>query len=408
MISKVISSGIMILLLSLSINIGGNNVKKVSRNIDNSLFDSLVSFSMESGGEILSNNNFNTVYSPLSLYSVLSVMSTLTNEESDSYYELSEALQINKTSIENSFKLLKKDIRNGLKKCNVTNSLWYDNVDNIYNEEFLKEQTNKVYVTLKKEDFKKNGPSAFAGFIKKSTNGLIDPDPNDFDYMKNNNFALLNTIYYNGTWSKKFDNNHNIQFINDKGISKEYTSISKEEDVYYYNDVRINSIRMDYKDGAYIIMVKPIDNSNETLNDIMKDYGYLSRILSHYRDVDVLTKREIIIDIPKFEVKSTFDLNDHIKDDLGINAIYELSNKEFSPMLNSPDCYFKMTEIKQMSYIKVDEKGTKVAAATFSFGCGGNMAMQPVNFTVDKSTLYIINSKTDIPMFMGVIRDVGE
>lgn len=412
MTSKVITSGVMLLLLSLSINLGSKNAKSVNRDINDSLLDSIVSFSMQSGGEILSNSDVSSVYSPLSLYNVLCVMSTLTSVGSDSYYELSEVLQIDKNTIENEFLTLTKDISDGLKKCGVSNSLWYDNKDNIYNEEFLKDKTKKLGVTLKKEDFKTNGPSAFAGFIKKSTAGLIDPNPSDFDYMKNNNFALLNTLYYDGTWAKKFDRNHEITFVNDHGVGKGYTSISKEESVYCYSDARVDSIRMNYKDGAYMIMIKPTENSEGkvigTINDILNDYSYLSRIINNYRNVNNLTKREINIDIPKFEVNATFDLNNHIQSDLGIKSIYKFNNKEFSPMLNNEDCYFMMTDIKQMSYIKVDEKGTKAAAATFSFGCGGNMAMQPEEFIVDRPTAYIIISETDIPLFMGVIRNVGE
>ena len=64
-----------------------------------------------------------------------------------------------------------------------------------------------------------------------------------------------------------------------------------------------------------------------------------------------------------------------------------------------------MTTVEQMSYIEVDEKGTKVASATFSFGCGG-MAPEPNFFTVDRPTGYIIMSETDIPLFMGTIRSV--
>lgn len=161
-----------------------------------------------------------------------------------------------------------------------------------------------------------------------------------------------------------------------------------------------------------MIMIKPTETSNGevigTINDVLNDYSYLSRIVSYYRNIDSLTQREINIDIPKFEINSTFDLNNHIQNYLGISSIYKLNNKEFSPMLNNEECYFMMTDIKQMSYIKVDENGTKAASATFSFGCGGNMAMQPEEFVVNRPTAYIIVSETDIPLFMGVIRNVGE
>ena len=408
MTSKAKISGILLLLMSLTINMGSCSTKPAVRDISDTLLDNVISFSMQSGGEILTKSEDNEIYSPIGLYSVLSVMTTLTSEDCDSYLELSEALQTDKESIENEFITLTKDIKDSLKKCKVTNSLWYDNKDNVYNVNYLKDETKKLGVSLKEEDFALNGPSKFAGFIKDSTNGLINPNPSDFEYMRSINFALLNTLYYDGEWNEEFKNTHNVEFTNDKGEKKYYNAMSKEEQVYTYDDTRVNSIRMDYKDGAYMILFKPRENDQglieESLNDILLDYSYVGRILNHYRDEEAITQRSMTIDIPKFKTESSFDLNNHIKEDLGVNSIFNLNNKEFSPILNTGNV-FMMTEVKQMSYIEVDEKGTKVASATFSFGCGANSAM-PTFFSVDRPTAYIIVSETDIPLFMGTIRNV--
>ena len=405
--SKTKVSMLMLLFLSLTINGVGCASKPAVRDISDSLLDNITYFSVQSGGQVLSSSSKNEIYSPLGLYSVLNMMTVLTDEDSDSYLELSEALQTDKSGIEDNFKVLTKDITDSLKKSKVTNSLWFDNKDDVYNKSYLEDETKKLGASLKEIDFALEGPSKFAGFIKDATSGLINPNPSDFEWMRTQNFALLNTLYYDGQWEKEFDGNRFVEFIDDQGQTLSYKSIRKEEQVYAYKDNRISSIRMNYKDGAYMIMFKPEivpgEFKVESLNDILSDYDYLGRIIKHYQDEESLSFREIKIEIPKFKTTSKFSLNEHIKDDLNIPSIYNFG-KDFSPMLNEGND-FMMTTVEQMSYIEVDEKGTKVASATFSFGCGG-MAPEPNFFTVDRPTGYIIMSETDIPLFMGTIRSV--
>lgn len=97
-------------------------------------------------------------------------------------------------------------------------------------------------------------------------------------------------------------------------------------------------------------------------------------------------------------------LNDPLKA-LGMPRAFS-GNADFSAMADRPVC---ISEVKQKSYVAVDEEGTEAAAVTTVTVTALAMPMRPArNFTmiVDRPFFFVISDRrTQTILFMGIVND---
>ena len=173
-----------------------------------------------------------------------------------------------------------------------------------------------------------------------------------------------------------FNNIDNVTYLNHVISSKYYRNeICEVTYDYYHNDNKI----------MYIL---PRNNIKEVLD---------SNIFELINKGNMM---EVNLTVPKFDVKSSFDLIEALKN-LGVNEIFNQNTKDIKS-IKGTDVF--VSTIKQDARIVLDEEGTKAAAVTIVGEA--ETAIDPtsrINFKLDRPFIYVILDSKDVPLFIGTI-----
>ena len=140
-----------------------------------------------------------------------------------------------------------------------------------------------------------------------------------------------------------------------------------------------------------------LPDENTTLSELLSRENALSTLLEggESRDADITYR------IPKFRFSSDFDLAPLIKA-LGAEDIFT-ERADFSAMTAQPAA---VSQIKQQSFIEVNEKG--VAASAYTMIDAVAMGLPPegleqLDFTLNRPFLYAITADGGALMFVGTV-----
>lgn len=230
----------------------------------------------------------------------------------------------------------------------------------------------------------------------KQTNGMI---PSIIDQLNPNAIAvIMNAIYFNGTWDKKFDKNDTK-----KEPFKGYTRDIKRVDMMHQNakfdfveQEDFSAINLPYGNGTYNMTVILPHNGKST-TEIMEKLN--AEKLSELNNK--MEKCIVDLKLPRFSTSTETQLNKPISN-LGAPSMFISSQADFSKISDTP---MFISSMLQKAKIEVSEEGTKAAAVT-----AGVMMMsalpseQPrrVEFHADHPFVYLITeSHTEAIFFIG-------
>ena len=216
--------------------------------------------------------------------------------------------------------------------------------------------------------------------------------------------VLLNAIYFNGIWSKKFNDNgtklRNFRKIDGSNI--EVPMMSKEDTLEYaFNDL-FQAIRLPYGNKQYnMVVVLPsegksskdvIDELNaENWNNWMKSFA---------------NEDHVVVQMPRFKFAFNLELKEALKK-MGMEQAFSPALSDFSGISGDPDLY--ISSVIHKSYIDVNETGTEAAAVTaitFTTTSVGPEPVKKIYFIVDKPFVFAITEKdTGAILFIGEVRN---
>ena len=209
---------------------------------------------------------------------------------------------------------------------------------------------------------------------------------------------IMNAIYFNGTWSEKFDKNDTKkeQFY---GFTRDikYVDMMHRNAKYYYTSNEVYSaVTLPYGSGAYSMTVL-LPNDGKFVDDVKKCLNADS-IASLRRNME-----ECLVDLklPRFTTEMKLSLKDIISK-LGAPSMFDASRADFSSFANG-NVY--VSEMLQKAKIEVSEEGTKAAAVTM--GMMKITAIRPdeprrVDFHCNRPFVYMIQDNyTGAILFMG-------
>lgn len=113
---------------------------------------------------------------------------------------------------------------------------------------------------------------------------------------------------------------------------------------------------------------------------------------------------EVQWSVPKFDVNSNLNLLDTLKS-LGITTLLDPDRAGLS---NLTDISAYLSDVFQLSRVKVDEEGVEAAAVTILADEGGIPEGDPevCVMDLDRPFLFVVRSQ-DLPLFVGVVNQVG-
>ena len=110
-------------------------------------------------------------------------------------------------------------------------------------------------------------------------------------------------------------------------------------------------------------------------------------------------EREVILKLPRFEIDTSTDLIDLLKN-LGIVRAFDAFNAEFDKIADSGTLF--ISKMKQLARIEVNEEGTKAAAVTIaemSYTTSVGPGPLPVEFYADHPFAYFITEQSSGAIF---------
>ena len=230
----------------------------------------------------------------------------------------------------------------------INSSLWANNLLSDY----------KIFMHETFDTDVKNLPSSTKDineWVNDKTKGKISSVMEEKN-VKEGDCYIVNTVYFNDVWADSFDdeNTHLMPFksLDAEKVDEVYTMYKYGDGLDYFENDKMQSIRLPYKDGHSIQIFLPKENydfmdfiKKLTVDDLRPKYN----------------KFEGSIYLPKFEIDYAIDDMNAFFEKIGVKRIFDPAKSQLNAM--SDENLF-VNKIIHVAKIKVDEKGTEAAAAT--------------------------------------------
>jgi serine protease inhibitor len=213
---------------------------------------------------------------------------------------------------------------------------------------------------------------------------------------------LANVIYFKGKWDRPFDKqatkDHSFNVL-PGGTPKQVPTMWQHGHLNYQQGDGFQAVRLPYAGGhLQMYLFLPDTNSGPTklLADLNAD-TWRDKILPKFQD------RQGMLALPRFKLDYAVTLNDPLKA-LGMRQAFAV-DADFSAMADDP---LSVSEVKQKSFVEVNEEGTEAAAVTTVTMKGQGVFRPEKSFVmiVDRPFFFVIgDDQTKSILFMGVIYD---
>ncbi|XP_015115995.1 uncharacterized protein LOC107040423 [Diachasma alloeum] len=332
--------------------------------IGNSNFQRSNYFNVELLKAVSEGNSENTIISPLSVKSALTILSEGTGGQTRE--ELLAALRLPSDPVR--IRAISKDTLSLLQDSRIgseitlANRLWVGRgiaLSGDYNSLLRAYYGGDVQVV----DFSDvaGASRAINDWVHHITRNIIQSIVDNEKISPDTQLLLTSVIYFNGRWLKAFDADSTRTRCFHVSDS-ECQEVSMMENVSKYKFAHVPSldaqvVEIPYADGRLsMLAILPNKKGLQSLQTLCKDLAYtsVSAILSNLRE------SEIILQIPKFSIESRIDLRPALES-LGIRDMFGY-NANITGILSGRSS--QVGSVLHNARIEVDEAGTVAAAAT--------------------------------------------
>ena len=194
------------------------------------------------------------------------------------------------------------------------------------------------------------------GWVKDATHGRIE-DIVPAQIPAAVVMYLINAIYFKGSWTLRFDpsDTRPEPFHLDDGSIRTVPLMTLRGDFSYQANSRFQAVDLPYGGGAYSMTVL-LPQRGVSVDDLATSLGAVEwkEIVDSFRETDLR------LFLPRFRIAHERTLNDDLAA-LGMVDAFD-DRADFTRL--SPVDGLSISEVKQKSWVEVNEEGTEAAAAT--------------------------------------------
>lgn len=343
----------------------------------------------------------NLIISPFSLYSALSLLTNGATEQTKT--ELNTAMGLTNIATDdlNSFN---RDFSQYLTQVDNVSTLANSNAlfpkQGLEIYESYSTQLKEFYnATVQNVDYTTiEAQQTIDNWVDVATKGVIKKTP--IQFAADTELALLNALYFNGKWDKKFNKELTKKelFTNANGSSQEVEMMNSESLSAYFEDNNAKYLKLEYGNGAFnmLLMLPSEGTTNDQLLATLNSTLW-STIISPR------PPKEVTLKLPKFKINAPrIDLKQTLND-MGIVRAF------------SPDAQFGdisptklvVSEVVQGANFELDEEGSTAAAVTviaMDIENGGEDEYQKVEFLANRPFAFAIyEQSTKNILFIGKV-----
>ncbi|XP_057443049.1 serpin-ZX-like [Lotus japonicus] len=357
-----------------------------------------------------SNKDKNTVFSPLSLHVLLSIIAA--GSDGATLDELLSFLGSDSTDHLNSsasklISVARSDTSSvgGPELC-FASGVWVEKSLAIHHS-FKQLVATDYEASLTSVDFRNKAGKVVDevnSWVQKETDGLVKDlvDPSSVDSLTRLIFA--NALYFKGKWFEKFDasmtRNYDFHLLNGTSVKVPFMVSKKKQFISTFKGFKV--LGLPYKQGEdkrrfsmYIFLPNAKDGLPALVEQLTSNAGFLESKLPHQK-VEVGDFR-----IPKFKISFGFEAPFVLKE-LGVVLPFS-SDANLRKMVDSDLC---VSNIFHKSFIEVNEEGTRAAAASAGIVSTRSWSPRPtrVDFVADHPFLFVIREEmTGTILFTGQV-----
>ncbi len=240
-------------------------------------------------------------------------------------------------------------------------------------------------------------------WVSDKTDGMIDEviDKISGDTV----MYLINAIAFDAEWEKIYENTEvrDAVFTTGGGEEKKVSMMYSTED-YYVEDDKASGFVKNYRDGYAFVGLLP--KEGVTLDEYIASLDGPAFI----KMLDDKKTGTVYAGLPKFESEYSLTMNDALRA-MGMTDAFAMGTADFSGICGNPDDRIFINSVIHKTYINVDERGTKAGAVTVVEMKEGSAMMPSFAYEVylDRPFVYaIVDTGTNLPVFIGAVRDIGE
>ncbi len=389
-------------------SIGFDEISQSASESSYDVNDGINDFSAELFKRCYDKSGKNTLVSPLSVYTALSMLNN--GADGITQQEMLDVLGngVNSTENINSYIHDYMDTINSGNILKIANSIFAIDQPNIYISPDFKNTVQTEYFA---EIF--NGP-ANNDTVKKINNWVSDNTdkmiPSIISKIPEDSICiLLNAVAFDGAWKDKYEKSDiwKRPFENFDGTQSMVEFLNSEESFYISDDKAIGFIkeyepRKSESGNEKYAFVAILPDENIGIDEYISqmDDSTIKELVSckNYRRVDV--------GIPKFKFDCTYSMNNMLSD-MGMESAF-LDNADFSKLAfldssNNP-VSTSINSVVHKSFIELDEHGTKAAAATAIIDRPTAVAPANDRIILDRPFIFsIYDMKNNVPVFIGTV-----
>ncbi|XP_070687916.1 leukocyte elastase inhibitor-like [Pempheris klunzingeri] len=212
--------------------------------------------------------------------------------------------------------------------------------------------------------------------------------------------ALVNAIYFKGTWMNRFDeaNTKEMPFKVNQNETKQVQMMyqMKKLPYNYIPELSLQILELPYVDDELsMFILLPEDSSGCLLK--LEHALTLERLDEWTNRENMDVHSEVLVHLPKFKLEEDYELNEPLAK-LGMTDVFCAAKADLSGMNGEGGLF--LSTVAHKAFVEVNEEGTEAAAATA--GMAVYCMFREEHFTADHPFLFFIrHNKTKSILFLG-------
>lgn len=281
-------------------------------------------------------------------------------------------------------------------ELNVANSLWVSDRFTLKSR-YIRTAGSEYSAMVSNLDFSDPAsPSVINRWCAENTAGRIDKMIENIDPATQ--MYLLNALYFKGMWTTPFDAaNTRKDIFHGNRRDSEVEFMHRTASFPYYIGPEGALLELPYGEGSFVMDIfLPAEGVSAEEFASGLDGEALSTLTG------LLQSDRIKVTLPKFKAEYETSLNATLQR-LGMRDAFTPS-ADFSGMSKEP---LMISEVKQKTFIEVNEEGSEAAAVTSVAVMRTSLAPEPLEFRVDRPFVLLIRERTSgTVLFMGLVRNL--
>ena len=281
-------------------------------------------------------------------------------------------------------------------ELNVANSLWVSDRFTLKSR-YIRTAGSEYSARVSNLDFSDPAsPAVINRWCAENTAGRIDKMIENIDPATQ--MYLLNALYFKGMWTTPFDAaNTRKDIFHGNRRDSEVEFMHRTASFPYYIGPEGALLELPYGEGSFVMDIfLPAEGVSAEEFAAGLDCEALGTLTG------LLQTDRIKVALPKFKAEYETSLNATLQR-LGMRAAFTPS-ADFSRMSREP---LMISEVKQKTFIEVNEEGSEAAAVTSVAVMRTSLAPEPLEFRVDRPFVFLIRERTSgTVLFLGLVRNL--